>query len=178
MQQTIDIRRVRPEEHAAAGSLVRAAYEDDYVLGPDYLAEIEDVAGRDRDAEVLVALDAASGELLGTVTVPWPGTRLLEDSRDDEFDLRLLGVSRAARGRGVGEALMQHCADLARARGLHRIVLHTGEQMVAAHRLYERLGYARIDDRAFVIQTPTGPRRIFAYGLDIVAAPTLAAAAD
>ncbi|MFD5601068.1 GNAT family N-acetyltransferase [Leucobacter sp. NPDC058333] len=165
MHETIEIRRVLPAEYPSVGALVRAAYEGDYPLEDDYLAEIEDVAGRDTVSEVLVAVDRESGELLGTITVPHPGTRLIDDTADDEFDVRLLGVSRAARGRGVGAAIMQHSADIARSRGLGRVVLHTGEQMVAAHRLYERLGFERIPEREFTIERTIGPLRIRSYGL-------------
>lgn len=171
MHETIDIRRVRPEEYPAVGALVRAAYEGDYTLSPEYLAEIEDVAARDVDSEVLVAADRATGDVLGTITIPLAGRALMDDTVDGEFDVRLLGVAHAARGRGVGEAIMQHSAGIARSRGLGRIVLHTGEQMRAAQRLYERLGYTRIPDREFDIQTPTGSRRIFAYGLDLELPP-------
>ncbi|WP_200332361.1 GNAT family N-acetyltransferase [Leucobacter sp. L43] len=167
MQETITIRRVSPDEYASVGAMVRAAYEGDYTLNDEYLAEIEDVAGRDQISEVLVAVDRASGELLGSITVPLPGERLIEDTEENEFDVRLLGVSPAARGRGVGRAIMRYAADLARTRGLDRVVLHTGEQMVAAQRLYERLGFVQIPEREFTIEREIGPLRILSYGLDV-----------
>ena len=167
MQETITIRRVRPDEYASVGAMVRAAYEGDYTLNNDYLAEIEDVAGRDQTSEVLVAVDRASGELLGSITVPRPGERLMEDTAENEFDVRLLGVSPAARGRGVGETIMRHAAGLARSRELDRVVLHTGEQMIAAQRLYERLGFEQIPEREFTIERDIGPLRILSYGLDL-----------
>lgn len=167
MQETIEIRRVRPEEYAPVGAMVRAAYEGDYTLNDEYLAEIEDVAGRDQISEVLVAVDRASGDLLGSITVPRPGERLIDDTAENEFDVRLLGVSRAARGRGVGEAIMRHAAELARRRGLDRVVLHTGEQMISAQRLYERLGFVQIPEREFTIERDIGPLRVLSYGLDL-----------
>lgn len=143
---------------------MRAAYEIEYFLEPEYLDEIEDVASRDAVSEVLVAIDA--GTILGSVTIPNPGERLLTTSAPDEMDVRLLGVSGEARGKGVGETLMQYCVDVARDRGARRLVLQTGDQMVKAHRLYERLGFKQIPEKEFMIDTISGRRRIMTYGLD------------
>lgn len=165
----IEIRRVRPDEYASVGRMVRAAYETAYRLDGGYLAEIEDVAGRDVGAEVLVAEQA--GRILGSVTIPRPGERQLSDSREDELDVRLLGVAPEARGLGVGAILMSHCARVARERGLRSVVLHTGEQMLAAQRLYERLGFVRVPEREFGITVSDGTRRIFAYRLDLAGGP-------
>lgn len=162
---SLQIRRVRPDEYSSVGRIVRAAYESAYALDAGYLAEIEDIAGRDAGAEVLVAEEG--GRILGSVTIPRPGERQLSDSAPDEMDVRLLGVAPEAKGAGIGAILMMHCATVARERGMRRLVLHTGEQMVAAQRLYERLGFVRIPERAFTIQVADGPRKIYAYGLDL-----------
>ncbi|UOQ56513.1 GNAT family N-acetyltransferase [Leucobacter allii] len=168
MNASIRIRPARPEEHAETGALVRAAYAADFALGAEYLAEIEDVAGRATSSEVLVAVEAdpETGErILATVTIPRPGERLQDDTEPGEMDLRLLGVAHAARGRGIGEAVVRHCLRVARDRGCHRVVLHTGEIMTGAQRLYERLGFTRIPEREFDIEVLGGTRRILAYGL-------------
>ncbi|MEZ5184435.1 MAG: hypothetical protein R2720_01690 [Candidatus Nanopelagicales bacterium] len=46
---------------------------------------------------------------------------------------------------------MSACEDLARVRGLARIVLSTEPSMKAAVRLYEGLGYLRTPERDWVI---------------------------
>jgi GNAT superfamily N-acetyltransferase len=45
------------------------------------------------------------------------------------------------RGRGVGEALMRHVEDRAKAAGCGLIQLTTDRKRLAAHRFYERIGY-------------------------------------
>src|SRR5262245_1821879 len=40
----VEVRLVRDDEHEAVGALARQAYAGDFVLSPDYLAEIESVA--------------------------------------------------------------------------------------------------------------------------------------
>lgn len=156
------------QDIAAASALLCEAYAGDYRLDEAYLAEIADVRGRAASAEVWVAEDPGSGALLGTVTVPRPGTRLHEDTAEGEMDVRLLGVAREARGRGVGERLMLHCMDLARRRGAARLVLHTASQMGAAIRLYERLGFTRIPEREHDFIAAGETRRLMAYGIPLV----------
>ncbi|WP_353815798.1 GNAT family N-acetyltransferase [Agromyces sp. SYSU T00266] len=162
------VRRMRDDEAAVAGRLVREAYAGDYDLTDAYLDEIEAVDERAREHEVWVAVDAATGDLLGTVTTPRPGRRLSAVARyEDELDFRFLGVSSAARGRGVGEVMVRHVLALAASRGIRRVVLNTGEQMRPARRLYERMGFERLEDREFTFERPDGTSvHILAYGID------------
>lgn len=166
-QATIVVRAIRDEEIPAVSELVHSAYASDFTLPSDYLAEIADVTSRVASAEVLVAETA--GEIVGTVTIPKPGERLQDDTLPDEMDLRLLGVSHAARKFGVGEALMHACIAVARARGYRRLVLHTGSMMLGAQRLYERLGFERIPEREFELDpvVEDEPRLLMAYGLTL-----------
>lgn len=165
----VSVRLMRDSEARLVGPLVRRAYAADFELTEDYLAEIESVADRAREHEVWVAADAATGELLGTVTTPRAGRRMSTVARNaDELDFRFLGVSPAARGRGVGELLVRHVVELAASRGIRRVVLNTGPQMTAAQRLYERLGFERLEDREFTFERPDGTTiRIWAYGRDV-----------
>ena len=57
------------------------------------------------------------------------------------FYLDDLCVDEAARGRGVGKALMQGVRELARERGIEKIELNVWECNEAAMRFYERLGF-------------------------------------
>ena len=153
----LDVRLVRADEISAVRTMVRQAYAGDFDLSTTYLAEIEAVAERAREHEVWVAADADTGELLGTVTTPRAGGRLSPVARDDdELDFRFLGVSAAARGRGVGETLVRHVISLAASRGIRRVVLNTGPEMLAAQRLYERLGFETVWRRhSFTRRPPT-----------------------
>ena len=62
-----------------------------------------------------------------------------------------LYVDPLARGRGVGEALMQAARELGIANGAAEIFLQTARDNVTAQRLYERLGYQRDDE--FLVYT-------------------------
>ncbi|MFI8825769.1 GNAT family N-acetyltransferase [Streptomyces sp. NPDC053431] len=148
------IRDVRPEEHETLGEITSQAYLDDgfLVRGRDdwYLGHLRNVAGRAEVADVLVAVatDDDAGTVLGGVTfVPAPGV-MGERAKPGETEIRMLAVDRAARGRGVGEALVRACVERARAvPGCARIVLSTQTDMRTAHRIYERLGFRRVPER-------------------------------
>ncbi|HEY6696740.1 MAG TPA: GNAT family N-acetyltransferase [Acidimicrobiales bacterium] len=142
----MDIRPVRPDEHQALGDLTFAAYaaiDPAVVEEADYVGELRDVAGRVADAEVLVAVDDAGMVLGGVTYVPGPDSPWAEFSEPQGAGIRMLAVAPASQGRGVGAALSRACVDRARATGRSQIVLHSTDRMTAAHRLYERLGFAR-----------------------------------
>ena len=137
------VRRALPAEYEAVGLATEAAYEE-FLLGPDdyYRPRLRDAGRRDREAELLVAVDD-DGTLLGTVTSCPPGSpwRELSDPGEAQGEFRMLAVVPAARGRGVGEALVRACEERARAAGATRMWLTTLDDMAAAQRIYARLGY-------------------------------------
>lgn len=141
------VREAEPEEWAAAGALCVAAYRADQLASERYEQTLRDVRARANGAHVLVA--AAGDQLLGTVTWIPDGGPYGEIARPDEAEFRMLATSPAARGRGVGEALTRACLARGRALGRARVVCSSGPSMLAAHRLYARLGFTRNPGRAW-----------------------------
>ncbi|QKW29348.1 GNAT family N-acetyltransferase [Streptomyces seoulensis] len=146
----IVVRRAEPAEYGVVGEITARAYLRDGLLdfGEDdaYLGVLRDVAGRAAAAEVLVAV--RDGGVLGAVAFVPSGGAMADIAGPGEAEIRMLAVDHAARGRGVGEALVRACVDRARATaGCARLVLSTQPTMRAAHRLYERLGFTRTPDR-------------------------------
>jgi ribosomal protein S18 acetylase RimI-like enzyme len=58
-------------------------------------------------------------------------------------------VDQAARGRGVGEALVRECIEVARRRGAGIVELQSARSREAANRLYPRLGFALRDSNVY-----------------------------
>lgn len=142
----MELRRALATEHEKVGRLTVAAYEP-FLLGADddYRERLADVATRDREAEVWVAVDGAV--VLGNVTVCPVGSPWREIATDDEGEFRMLAVSPAAQGRGVGNALAAMTVERFRADGARAVVLSSLVTMLGAHRIYERLGFRRLPSR-------------------------------
>jgi ribosomal protein S18 acetylase RimI-like enzyme len=138
----IVVRPVRPEECTEAGRQTRAGFAAIFGEGDvEYLDTVADVAGRCDRTTVLVAIDE-DGLILGSITVEL--TTKLDPAQElapGEAHLRMLGVAPTAQGRGAGRALIEGAAAVARAAGKGRLTLGTLPEMVAARRLYDRMGF-------------------------------------
>ena len=86
-----------------------------------------------------------------SVTLAWP-------------EVRLLAVAPAARGQGIGAALMRECVRRARQSGAAALTLHTHEIMAVAMRMYERMGFVRAPELDF---HPAKDVTIKGYRLDL-----------
>ncbi len=94
-----------------------------------------------------------AGGMVGTVILYPAGTVLAIPGGPSTTrtlpEVRLLAVAPEARGRGIGEALVQECIRRARQSGVPALTLHTTDMMRAAMRLYDRLGFQRAPELDF-----------------------------
>jgi putative acetyltransferase len=76
-----------------------------------------------------------AGELLGVAA--------LKRIDDEHAEIKSMHTAEAARGRGVGRALVEHLIGVARERGVRRISLETGAgpAFAPARRLYASVGF-------------------------------------
>jgi ribosomal protein S18 acetylase RimI-like enzyme len=148
IRMDIVIRAAEPAEYETLGEITAQAYLQDGLMlfgeSDWYLEELRDVARRAAAADVLTAV--ADDTVLGTVTFVPSGGPLADLARPGEAEIRMLAVAHAARGRGVGQALVQACVDRASTTATG-IVLCTQPTMHTAHRIYERLGFTRAPER-------------------------------
>jgi ribosomal protein S18 acetylase RimI-like enzyme len=145
----IIVRPAAPADHEAIGALSVAAYRGDGQTadGHPYEAHLSDVAARAAVAQVLVAVDEPTGQVLGAVTFVLAGTPLAEVSRPGEAEFRMLAVAPEAQGRGVGEALARACLERAAASGCSGVTICVRDFATSARRLYARMGFERAPDR-------------------------------
>ena len=135
----MEIRRALPEELEEVGRLTAEVY-----VGDGYVIELVDTPRRAREAEIWVAVD--DGRVLGSVTFAPVGSAYREIGRDDEGEFRMLAVSPAARGRGIGRALVERCVQRSRELGYAGVRMSSMDVMTSAHRIYERLGFTRVPE--------------------------------
>jgi len=62
----------------------------------------------------------------------------------EHLEVKRIFVDAAYRGLGVSRIVMAEMEVMARARGIHSLVLQTGDRQLAAIALYERIGYTPI----------------------------------
>ena len=79
-------------------------------------------------------------------------------SKDDETaQLRILLVTPEARGLGLGQRLVDHTVEFARAAGYRLLVLWTNDPLAAARRIYLARGFRLVDEE-----------RHHSFGVDLV----------
>ncbi len=92
------------------------------------------------DSVIFLALDDETGDALG-FTQLYPSFSSV--SMAPLWILNDLFVAKAARGRGVGAALLQRAAEWGAETGAVRLELQTEVDNVVAQRLYEKAGWTR-----------------------------------
>jgi ribosomal protein S18 acetylase RimI-like enzyme len=163
------LRQIRPQEYAAVGDLLAETYEP-YVIHATYLDKLRDVAPRAADplSEVLVALDQETGELLGTTVLSYAGSPMSHLAGDADVEVRMLGVSLNARRRRIGSMLVHESIARARLAGKRRMILGTMNNMPDAQRMYDALGFTKIEER-----DEDAGFRLLVYALDLAPAPEI-----
>lgn len=84
-----------------------------------------------------LSLRSSNGQLLGVGA--------LKTLEPEHGEIKSMRTHPGALGRGVGKAILAKLVDLARAQGMTRLSLETGNSplFAAANRLYERSGFTR-----------------------------------
>ncbi|MEW6404837.1 MAG: GNAT family N-acetyltransferase, partial [Chloroflexota bacterium] len=59
-------------------------------------------------------------------------------------------VDTAARGRGIGEALMRRALEIAQEKGAPQVTLSSNPKREAANRLYVRMGFKKRETNAYI----------------------------
>jgi GNAT superfamily N-acetyltransferase len=143
------IRDARSADRGAIEAVTLAAYEQYAALMPAHWEGyrqniLATLAAAKPDAQIVAEEE---GRIVGTVLLYPAGSVMARPGGGSitlaEPEVRLLAVAPAARGRGVGAALMNKCVSRARQSGAAALTLHTTDIMQSAMRLYERLGFQR-----------------------------------
>ena len=127
-----------PELQSALAALLPQLNPSLLIPGLDHLkAMVADPA-----VTLLVARDGS--EIVGTAAVVVYVTPIWVKARIED-----VVVDQAARGRGVGEALVKGCIEVARNRGAGIVELQSARSREEANRLYPRLGFELRDSNVY-----------------------------
>lgn len=157
------VRHIEAADFAHAERLLEQVYLGEGYTSAEYLHWLTDVPGRAASPKTTTLVAEEDDALLGHVIVCRTGSPLVNLAGHGDAEVRLLATAPAARGRGIGEALVGACLDDARRSGCRRVVLSTQTTMEAAQRLYMRLGFRRWPAADQVWDE----RRLLAYEIDL-----------
>ena len=163
------VRDARDDERDAIAHLTHAAYAQyATAMTPSAWAGLEQamIAGlaSTEPADRIVA--EREGVLIGAVMLYHPSADAYDGivGPSDWPEIRLLAVTPAARGLGVGPLLVHACIARARAMGAAVLGLHTSRSMGAAIAMYTRMGFARAPAYDF---QPEGAELVEGYALKL-----------
>jgi GNAT superfamily N-acetyltransferase len=171
----LDIRDARAGDQQAILELVMAAYQEYAAVIPEHWPDyrqniVETISSPEPGVLIVAELD---GALLGSVLLYHAGAVRVRDNgerftmREPEF--RLLAVDPAARGQGVGAALVDECIRRAREAGSPTLTLHTTNYMPIAKAMYERMGFVRDPELDF---HPDEAILVMGYRLELAGQPS------
>jgi GNAT superfamily N-acetyltransferase len=171
------IRDYLDTDRAAVNAVALAAfaqYAGDYDDWPTFSAGIARMADLAGDGDLLVA--ERGGVAAGAVVHVGPGRPRSAIFPDDWSVIRMLVVDPAARGGGIGRALVAATLERARRARAPAVGLHTSPIMATALRLYESIGFVREHDLPCIRGVPYA--RYVLPARDIPAALALIAGTD
>jgi ribosomal protein S18 acetylase RimI-like enzyme len=157
--------RIRPATAADAAALT-ALWTEAYSGRAVGEGRVEPYAEHEFSAALAtgeLSVAELDGAAVGAVLMRPPGAPERAVAAGGEAELGRLAVTAAARGRGIGRALAEHCGGQARAAGAAAVALWSRPYQVQAHRLYESLGYERVPGRDS--DGPDGRRLVFRLDL-------------
>ncbi len=127
--------------------LLTDAYVGGGFTSPERAATIFEPSAVRNQGRLICARAIADGALVGMVIVVLPDAPARRLAEHDEAELQLLAVDPKCHGRGIGQALLAAAFESIHAHGFRTTVLWTQPGMIAAQRLYEKMGFIRIADR-------------------------------
>ncbi|HHZ08231.1 MAG TPA: GNAT family N-acetyltransferase [Rhizobiales bacterium] len=122
----------------AADSLGGHGDSADPAALPDYLAAFDRISASAND-RLYVA------EIRGAIVGTFQTTLITSMSGRGSTNMNVEAVQTRGdmRGRGIGAAMMRFAIERAREAGARQVQLTSNNSRIAAHRFYERLGFAR-----------------------------------
>ncbi len=136
------IREIAPEDSPRLTEIIHEVMSEFGAVGEGYSMldpEVQDMYSAYSGPRSAYFVAMHDGEVIGGA-----GVGRLARAKADVCELRKMYLLPAARGLGLGRALLEECLAAARAMDYRVCYLETLESMDRAQRLYERAGFKRL----------------------------------
>jgi putative acetyltransferase len=143
MSQSFILRPIELHDDAAVAAIIRQVMPEFGACGPGYAIndpEVDAMCAAYRQPRSAYLVWDAAGRVLGG-----GGIGPLAGAPPEVCELRKMYFLPGLRGTGRGEILLRRLLSLARDHGYHTCYLETLTGMDKAQRLYERMGFARLE---------------------------------
>lgn len=137
------IRRINPSDNVVVASIIRSVMTEFGAVGTGFSIE---------DPEVDAMFEAYEHERARFYVIEESGSAVgcggiapLAGGESDVCELKKMYFLPAARGRGAGRLLAETLLADAQRIGFRRVYIETLESMSVANRLYQKLGFVRLD---------------------------------
>ncbi len=132
------IRLFQPEDQEAARDLILSGLGEHFgYIDPSYNPDVNDIGANYVTAGHPFVVGERDGVLVGT------GALLVHD--EEVGQLVRMSVHQGQRRQGLGRALVSHLLQIARGRGLRKVIVETNNDWYDAIGLYERCGFVEYD---------------------------------
>lgn len=149
----LQIRPIIPSDDSKIAAIIRSNLEEFHldIPGTAYFDQELNCLSRYYDAEpdkraYFIALDDMENVIGGVGVAEFDGF-------DHCAEIQKLYLSNAAKGNGFGKQLMYIAEDFARSAGYQFLYLETHTNLQTAIKLYERLGFERIEKPSAVVHS-------------------------
>jgi GNAT superfamily N-acetyltransferase len=133
----ITIRHFAPADQTTVRAIVNAGLGEHFgYVDERYNPDLDDITASYLDKGHVFVVAEHAGFIVGT------GALVVEDARTGR--LVRMSVIPEHRGKGIGRALVQRLIDLARRRGLARLVVETNRDWADATGLYRACGFRQV----------------------------------
>jgi len=138
-----EIRLIEEKDNAALAEVIKTALEEQGNNKPGTIYAdplLYKMFSGYQSADSIYYVVIENGELLGG-----SGIARIPDQTENYCELQRMFLSKNARGKGIGAALMEKCLAFAKEANYELVYIETFENMYDAIKLYERSGFEYID---------------------------------
>lgn len=140
MIKVLELRRATPKSLKEINNLLPQLSKTPKRLSLNFLNSIV----KDKNTRLVVAKDGAQivgmATLILTITPNGKRAKIEDVVVDEKY-----------RGKGIGEKISKKLIAIAKSKRVRRIELTTGQRRIAAHKLYEKIGFKKVDSDVYRI---------------------------